>query len=173
MSSAKPIVFKTLIYRLAHLLDVHYLEVPPDIISQLGGSFSNRLLCSINNSTAFQAGLVALGNGSAYISINNKRLKQFRLKMGDEIEVSLEKDTSKFGMEVPEELAELLEQDPEGKDRFDKLTPGKQRYIIQYVASVKSSQLRIDRAIFLISNLKRLPIGKESFREILGLEKRQ
>jgi uncharacterized protein YdeI (YjbR/CyaY-like superfamily) len=84
--------------------------------------------------------------------------------------VVLEKDESKYGMEVPPELAELLAQDPEGAARFEGLTPGKQRYIIQYVSTVKSSQLRIDRAFLLIGNLKRLPVGKESFRAMLGLE---
>ena len=72
-------------------------------------------------------------------------------------------------MEMPPELAELLRQDEEGKTRFNQLTPGRQRYIIHYVSAVKSSQLRIDRAILLIENLKKLPKGKESFRETLGM----
>ena len=109
-----------------------------------------------------------MGNGSGYISINSKRLKQLALHAGSEVWVKLQKDESKYGMEVPEELEELLQQDHEGKRRFEGLTPGRQRYIIHYVAGVKSSQLRIDRAILLIENLKKLPVGKESFREMLG-----
>jgi hypothetical protein len=45
-----------------------------------------------------------------------------------------------------------------------------QRYIIHYVASVKSSQLKIDRAFLLLTNLKKLPKGKETFRAMLGKE---
>ncbi len=44
------------------------------------------------------------------------------------------------------------------------------RYVIFYVSSVKSTQLRVDRAVRLIGNLKKLPVGKESFRQMLGLE---
>jgi len=73
-------------------------------------------------------------------------------------------------MPVPEELEELLRQDPEGERRFEMLTPGRQRYIIHYVNQVKSSQLRINRAMLLIGNLKKQPEGKESFRAMLGLE---
>ncbi|MGZ4056577.1 MAG: YdeI/OmpD-associated family protein, partial [Bacteroidia bacterium] len=62
-------------------------------------------------------------------------------------------------------------QDEEGMRRFKMLTKGKQRYIIYYVAMVKSSQKRIDRAILLITNLKKTKEGKESFREMLGLKK--
>jgi antitoxin component of MazEF toxin-antitoxin module len=159
--------YKSYVNKLPHLPG-HYFEVPPEIVQQLGGKFKVRLLCTINNKLTFQGGLVALGGGSGYISINNKRLKQLGLKSGDKVQVKLETDQSEFGMEIPEELAELFNQDTEGKRRFDMLTPGKQRYIIYYVAGVKNSQLRIDRALLLIENLKCLPIGKESFKEMLG-----
>jgi uncharacterized protein YdeI (YjbR/CyaY-like superfamily) len=57
-------------------------------------------------------------------------------------------------MDVPEELKELLAQDPEGKRRFDRLDCSvKERYIIYYVTGVKSSQLRLERALLLITNL--------------------
>ena len=92
------------------------------------------------------------------------------LKFKDEVTVSLKKDESEFGMEVSEELKELLDQDAEGMRRFKMLPPGKQRYIIHYVNTVKSSQKRIDRAILLITNLKKTKEGKESFRQMLGLE---
>lgn len=52
--------------------------------------------------------------------------------------------------------------------RFELLKPGMQRYVLQYVAGVKSSELRIDRAILIIENLKVLKEGKETFREMLG-----
>lgn len=162
------IIYKTCISKLTHLVGMHYLEVPPEAVQQLGGKYNARVLCTVNDSLTFQGGIVALGNGCGYISMNTKRLKQLGVQAGTEVEVKLEKDESKYGMDVPGELAELLEQDPEGKARFEGLTPGRQRYIIHYVAGVKNSQFRIDRAILLIENLKRLPIGKESFREMLG-----
>ena len=67
------ITYKTKIYKLEHLVGMHYLEVPPDIIDKLGGKFKMRLLCTVNNKLTFQGGLVALGNGSGYISINMGR----------------------------------------------------------------------------------------------------
>lgn len=159
--------YKTHINKLPHLPG-NYVEVPAEVVEQLGGKFKVRLLCTINDKLSFQTGLVALGGGAGYINVNNKRLKQLGLAIGTEVQISLEPDNSEFGMEVPEELSELLAQDDEGKRRFDLLPPGKQRYIIYYVAGVKSSQLRIDRALLLINNLKQLPLGKESFREMLG-----
>lgn len=163
------IQFTSKIYKLKYLLDVHYVEVPMDVIKTLGGKLKIRLLCSINGNPSFQCGMVALGSGNAYISVNKKRMKEFGIKFGEKVKVALQKDDSKYGMDVPEELSELLKQDDEGNRRFKMLPPGTQRYIIYYVAQVKSSQLRINRAIKLITNLKKIKEGKEIFREILGL----
>lgn len=162
--------FKTYIDQLDYLLNVHYLEVPKEIVDDLGG-LNNRLICTINEKLSFQCGLVALGEGKGYISINNSRMKKLKLKKGDEIDVQLVKDKSKYGVPVPEEFEELMLQDDEGRRRFEMLPPGKKRYIINYVGSVKSSNLRIERAIMLIENLKKTKEGKETFREILGIVK--
>ena len=166
MDSTNP-TFHSLIYRLAQL-SMFYIEVKQEIIANLGGKMNIRLICTINKSLSFQCGLMALGQGNAYISINSKRMKELKVKEGDEVFVELAIDKSEYGMDVPEELQELLNQDPEGKRRFDILSPGKKRYIIYYVAGVKSSHLRLDRALLLITNLKLTKEGKESFREMLG-----
>lgn len=163
--------FTSTIYVLKHLLNTAYIEVKPASIKKIGG-LNTRVLCKINDNEFFQAGMVALGEGKAYITINQKRLKAFQINIGDKVNVVLKPDSSAFGMEMPVELETLLAQDEEGLHRFNLLTPGKQRYIINYVSTVKSEQLRIERAILLITNLKKLPVGKESFREMLGLEKR-
>ncbi|NEM99625.1 YdeI/OmpD-associated family protein [Pontibacter burrus] len=159
--------YSTRISKLPHLPGP-YIEVLPDVVQQLGGKFKIRLLCTLNDKLTFQGGLVALGGGSGYISINNARLKQLNLKPGDEVRVRLKPDNSEFGVNIPEELAELFAQDDEGKRMFELLPPGKQRYLITYVADVKSSQLRIDRALLLVNNLKQLPAGKASLRDILA-----
>lgn len=171
MLPGNPTIYTTPIRRLAYLMGVHYVEVPEEEVQQLGGKLNVRLLCTINGAITFQCGLVALGQGSGYISLNAKRMKQAKVRHGDEVTVALAKDCSAYGVEMPPELAELLQQDEEGSQRFHLLAPGKQRYIIQYVGGVKSSQLRIDRAILLIGNLKRLPQGKESFRDMLGIKR--
>ncbi len=164
----KPVSFQTHIDKLDYL-KTFYLEIPVNVVKKLGGFTAKaRLFCEVNHTVRFQCGLMALGEGKAYISINSKRMKEAGASYGDTVQVTLSEDNSEYGVEVPEELAELFRQDAEGKKRFELLTPGKRRYILNYVATVKNPQLRIDRAFLLISNLKKLPIGKESFREMLG-----
>ncbi len=153
-------------------LKLHYAEVPKHILEKAGG-VGSRHLCSLNSSEKFHCGLVALGEGRGYIIVNKKRLKSLHLKQGDEVQVYIEPDPSKYGMEMPEELEALLEQDEEGSAVFETLTDGQKRYIIYYVSQVKSSQKKIDRAILLIKNLKTMPPGKFDFRYLLGLPPRE
>lgn len=89
-------------------------------------------------------------------------------QFGDRIKIQFTEDASRYGMPMPEELEEVLRQDEYGSMRFDKLTPGKKRNIIHFVNSVKSSSLRIERALKLINNLKSLPEGKEKAGMIFG-----
>ena len=116
----------------------------------------------------YTAGFVSLDDGNAYITLNTAMLKQLGLSAGDEVNLTLMQDDSEFGMPVPAELDELLAQDAEGLQRFMGLPPGKQRYIIHYINSVKSSEKRLERALLLIGNLKKTQPGKEEFRQLLG-----
>ena len=161
------ISFKT---SMVHLdsLRIYYLEVPAVIVTKLGGISKQRLICT-TKSVSWQCGLVALGKGKGYISLNKKLIKQLDIKEGDTVTASLKKDESKYGMEMPEELKELLNQDKEGNKRYHAIVPGKQRYIIYYIQQVKSSQLLVERAIMLIENLKKLPKGKESYKGLFGI----
>lgn len=163
----KPISLKTYIDKLSYL-NTFYLEIPADIVPKIGGIGKVRLICEVNKQISFQCGLVSLPEGRAYISINSKRMKELGVERGDEVSIKLTEDTSEYGVNVPEELTELFKQDPEGKARFDKLKPGMQRYILNHVDAVKSPQKRVERAFTLISNLKNLLPGKETFKEILG-----
>lgn len=159
--------FKSKIKKLEHLSG-YYIDVPASIIVKTGGITKQRWICKVDGSLAWQCGIVAHKQGSGYILLNQKLMKKGGLSEGQTIIVELRKDKSEFGMTVPEELEEVLSQDKEGKSRFEALVPGKRRYIIYYVGQVKSPQLRVERAVRCISNLKKLPRGKESFAGILA-----
>lgn len=157
--------FKSKVCKLEHLSG-HYLDVPPDVIKELGGISKQRWVCTVGG-VSWQCGVVALAGGRGYIILNQILIKKIGLKPGQVVAVTLSKDKSKFGLDVPEELEEIFKQDREGKKRFEALVPGKRRYIIYYVRQVKGTNLRLERAVRLITNLKELPKGKETFAGIL------
>ena len=158
--------FKTKIYKLEHLAG-HYLDVPASVVKKAGGAGKQRFVCTVNKTLTWKCGLVSHGAGKAYILLNKKQMQKGAFTVGLQVNVSLQKDTSEYGMDVPKELKEIFRQDKIGKERFDGLAPGKRRYIIYYINQVKSSDLRIERAVRIISNVKNIPPGKETFSLIL------
>lgn len=158
--------FTTRIGLLEYLPGMHYLEVPKSAVQALGGSLRQRVRVRFGRTLEFRGGFMALGQGRAYISISKARLKAIGAKLGDRLKVRLEIDRETVGESLSDELRELLAQDAKGRARFEALTPGKQRMIAYYVGGVKSPDKRLERAIELIENLKALPEGKESPRQI-------
>lgn len=156
-------------------LNYWFIELTPEILAQLPGrsekgDFNQRLLITLDNTISWQGGVLALGEGSGLITVQQNRLKQIGKTLGDSVFVQLIKDESEFGAEVPDEIMEYWEQVPETKIRFDKLTPGMKRYILNYVSTVKSPIKRSERTHLLLSNLLKAPPGKETFRFLLGKE---
>jgi hypothetical protein len=163
--------YESHIYRLDKLR-LFYVEVPGELLEKSKKPdqplFSQRFLISLNGQPEWHGGVVSLGNNTGYITVKTTILKELGLHLGDAVQVGLSPDNSEYGMEFPEELQELLRQDPEAENRFNQLPMSKRRYIIGYVNQVKSSQKKIERALMLLTNLKKLPPGKEDFRGMLG-----
>jgi hypothetical protein len=145
------------------------LEVPAAVIASLPTKFKTRFVCVAGRGKLkFQCGLMPLGQGRGYIFLSKKRREALGVSAGSAVDLVLTPDKSRYGLEVPKELKELLRQDAEARRRFKGLTPGKQRNIIYYVSQAKSTAVRVERAIQLMENVKRLAPGKEQNRDIFS-----
>lgn len=95
-------------------------------------------------------------------------IKKIKKKLGvfptDYFTVQLSEDTSKYGVEMPEEFEAVLQSDPEAFEIFETLTAGKKRSLIYYILKIKNSQNRIDKALLITENLKR---GIRDNRELI------
>lgn len=113
-----------------------------------------RVICTFNGNYTHHAAMMPKGDFH-YIMLNREIAKKQQWNLGDEIHVVLEKDTSKYGMVITEEMQAVLESDPEGSSLFHNLTAGKQRTLIHVITKIKSSQLRIERSFVILEHLKR------------------
>ena len=78
-------------------LNYWFVEITPDILAQLPGrkekgDFNQRLLITLDHKIQWQAGILALGNGSGLITVQKDRLKKIGKSLGDHVIVELEKD---------------------------------------------------------------------------------
>lgn len=125
-----------------------------------------RLLTSINGFFLTRGGLMAHKNGSAYLSIDQKTMQTFHLKPHQPFTIEIELDTSKYGLDVPLEFEEVLQQEPILNHRFSQMSIGKQRAIIYKISQLKNQDLRIERSLLYLKNLMQCEVGKEDFKVI-------
>ncbi|WP_031529921.1 YdeI/OmpD-associated family protein [Dyadobacter crusticola] len=147
--------FESVLDRLPKKGGEFYMIVPDEVALQfVEGRKPARIRCLLNGQIEFQCAVRPKGGGGFYINIGTPIRQEAKLQLGQPLFAKIWKDESEFGRDIPEELAELLEMDPEGKKAFYDQLPSHQRGMIYYIAGAKSMQVRIDRAIKMINRLK-------------------
>ena len=150
----KKVKFKALLTTAPDQSSWHFLEIGREIVDKFGFERnSRRVLCSINCGGAFPCALMPWGE-MFYIMVNKQRRTELGIVAGDTVTVVLEKDESKYGMPMPEELEEVLNQDPDGSNLFHSLTAGKQRSMMYYISKIKDIDKRIHTSLILLEHLK-------------------
>ena len=128
------------------------LPIPAWSVEELTNGKSTRILCEING-FEFPCALRKSKDGDFSISMSKEKAKKSKCLEGSEVTVKLRLDESEYGFPLPEELAEVFNQDPEGKAAFDSLLPGQRRGWIYHVDSAKSIDVRIKRFLHHIFSI--------------------
>lgn len=161
MSTFKAIVENTH----SSLLWNYYIRVPKEIANTFIDD-DRRVVCTLNKNVTIQCALMPDKKIGYYIMLNQDVRKRLKVDVGSELEVSLKKDKSEYGIAICEEFQEILSQDVEGRSYFHKLTPGKQRSLLHLIGKPKSSQIRINKGLIVINYLKSTG-GKLDFKELI------
>lgn len=74
-------------------------------------------------------------------------MKKSQVAFGEEVRFSIEEDPNPLGVEVPEVLQVLLDQDPAAKAVYDTLTDGKKRSLIFSIQKVKNMDLQVQKIL--------------------------
>lgn len=162
--SMEPISFDTTLAQMDSDVWSYHIPVPPEVAEQFSEN-DRRVICTLNEEHSFHCAIMPGGNGTWFITVNKERRKKLGLELGMEVQASLVKDESKYGMPMPEELGALLEMDEEGSHYFHSLTMGKQRSLIHVVGKHKHSDTRLRKALVIVDYLK-WSKGKLDYKEL-------
>lgn len=141
------------------------VKVPDDIVQYFKDLNVKRLVAEFNDEAINHCALMSAGKGVYFVNINKSICKQLKLEIGDKVSISLQEDTSKYGMPVPEEMEELLKVDPEGEKYFENLSDGKKRTLLHMIGLPKTSATRLKKAVVVLDYLKAAQ-GKLDFKEL-------
>lgn len=129
-----------------------YLKVDAAIINQFKNKRHTRFLCTLDNRLTFQCGLNHLGDGNFFIILSGKNLNTIGKTLGDSIFFELNEDPNPLGVDIPEVLEVVLEQDEELRAIFDSLTLGKKRNVIHSINRIKDIDKQIQKTISIIND---------------------
>ena len=123
-----------------------YLELSAETVNQFKRKKASRLICTLDKEISLSCGLNHLGDGNFFIIIAGRHLKKLGKKVGDRIDFEIKENPNPLGVEIPEVLQVLLEQDNDLKELFENYTDGKKRSLIFSIARVKD----VDKQVQMI-----------------------
>ncbi len=133
---------------------MHYMMLDEQTVADLTKNGNKRILCTINDQVEFHCAIMPKKEGGHFINIGSTICKKLNIKEGSKVKAIFSLDKSEYQFEMPEELKEVLNTDPEADNIFHALTEGNQRGLIYLVTQVKSSDKKIERALKIVERIK-------------------
>lgn len=124
-----------------------YLQIEAELVEKFPRKRSTRLICILEKEYSFSCGLNHLGDGNFFLILAKKYLDKLNKELGDPISFEIQEDPNPLGVEIPEALLALLEQDPDAKQIFEKITDGKKRSLIYSIIKLKDVDKQIQKSI--------------------------
>ncbi|HSF45396.1 MAG TPA: YdeI/OmpD-associated family protein [Chitinophagaceae bacterium] len=133
---------------------MHYIMLDSKTIKKLTINQNRRVICAMNGKVEFHCALMPKKEGGYFIIVGSSVCRKLKIQAGSKIRATFTIDQSEYQFEMPEELSEVLDTDPEAREIFHSLTAGNQRGLMYLVAQVKSSEKRIERALKIAARIK-------------------
>jgi hypothetical protein len=132
-------------------------EIKPDKRQKFGWV---QVKGSIDGFEIKQYKLMPMGDGNLFLPVRAEIRKKIRKQAGDMVHVILDLDNS--AVEVPEEFAACLEDDPKAKKFFQSLSDSEKRLYILWIYSAKKEETRVDR---IAQSINKLHEGKKLYEK--------
>jgi len=137
-----------------------FVEVPPDVLAALGPRKRPAVRVVINGVELRTT--IAVYGGRSYIGIRREIRDAAHIAPGEEIEVSVEPDDEPRTVDLPDDLAAALADDPEAQHAFDRLSFSNRNEYMGWVLAAKqptTRRRRVAEAPVLLKSGRRTPGG--------------
>jgi len=134
-------------------LRFHYLPLPLEVADALERDGVRRVVMDLNGKP-FRRAVQQSTEYGPHLVTGRPILRAAGARLGDMVTVVLRPDPDPDAVEIPAELREVLEQDPEAAARFESFTPGMRRSIVIYVEQAKRTETRVKRSLELAYKMR-------------------
>lgn len=131
-----------------------YAAFPFDGKKEFGIRGPVRVHCWIDGQYR-QCSLLPMGDGTHAIHVRKDIRTIIRKEVGDEIVISIEQDFSPRILDIPEDFQWLLDNEPELRQKFEKLSFSIRSNIVEYINQAKLPEPRAKRIESYINRIQR------------------
>ena len=115
-----------------------YVRIPPDVVEALGGGGRIPVRATFDG-IEYRGSIVRMG-GDSVLGVLKEIREGLGKTHGDELEVTIARDEAERVVEIPVELAKLLETNPAARDAFEALSYSHRREHALHVAEAKKPE---------------------------------
>ena len=133
-----------------------YIEIPADLAQQLkpGNKKTFRVRGMLDGYAVKGLALMPMGDGNFIMALKADIRKAIHKNKGAMLHVSIEEDLD-FKIEVPDDLKECFDFEPEALDFFNSLAKSHREYFIKWIESAKTNETRAKRIVNTINAMLR------------------
>jgi hypothetical protein len=131
-----------------------YAEFPYDVYKEYGTRKAVRVKVSFDG-IQYQMSLLPRGGGRHWIHVRKEIRGAIGKEEGDEVVITVEKDNSKRTVQIPEYLQWLLDNEPEMKKAFERISGYYKKFWIQFIEEPKNEETKVERINKMFEFLKK------------------
>ena len=136
-----------------------YADFPYDSIKEFGSRKPVRVKATFDG-YEYSMNLLPNGKGGHWLHLKKEIRQLIGKEEGDDVEVTIELDTTKPKIEIPEYLEWLLNEDTMMKKYFDKMPFSAKKFWIGFIEEPKNDDTKVDRINKLFDFLEKNYSGK-------------
>jgi hypothetical protein len=150
--------FEAVLERTQEGMDAAYVEVPFNVEKLYGSKGQVKILATFDGHP-YRGVLANMGTGCHILGVRKDIRLAIGKKIGEKINVTIERDTLERIVEVPDELQRLLTKNPKAKSFYESLSFTNRKEYAQWIGSAKRPETKTKR---LAETLTRLLKGKKN-----------
>lgn len=125
-------------------MNATFLEFPFDIFESFGSKGQVRVYAQLNNYT-FRGNLAKMGHNCHFLGIKKEHRDNSGLNAGDVVIVKIWQDLDERIIEIPDDFEAALDEFPQLKEFFNKMSFSHRKEFSEYITSAKKQETRIRR----------------------------
>lgn len=135
-----------------------YIEFPYNVKDEFGTNGLVKVIATFDG-LEYRGALVKMGTACHIIGITQAIRAKISKQPGDEITVTIKKDTENKIDPLPQPLRDALSQNKQAGDFFNSLTPSQKNRFITFISSAKKQETldaRLKKVIQMLENKEKL-----------------